>query len=75
MNSSGVFFYLELWYLKLVTLPSNFSAVNLKLFVGYKKTQLFGYVEWSFYVHFPSRKQHHEPVCFSLMHIFILNVR
>lgn len=38
MNPSGVFFYSELWYLKLVTLPSNSSAVNLKLFVGYKKT-------------------------------------
>lgn len=59
MNSSDIFFHLELWYLKLVILPSNLNAVNLKLFVGYKKTikkktkknQLFGYVAQS-YVHF-----------------------
>lgn len=56
MNPSGVFFYLELWYFELVTLPSNLSAVNLKLFLGYKKLQLFGYVAWSFYVRFPFKK-------------------
>lgn len=51
-DPSGVFFDLELWYLKPVTLPSNLSAINLKLFVGYKKPQLCGSVAWSFYVHF-----------------------
>lgn len=59
MNPSGVFFYLELWYLKPITLPSNLSAINLKLFVGYKKPQLCGCVTWSFLLTFFSRKQHH----------------
>lgn len=56
MNPSGVFFYLELWYLKPATLPSNLSAINLKLFVGYKKPQLCGCVAQSFYAHFLFQK-------------------
>lgn len=55
MNPSDIFFHLELWYLKLVILPSKLNAVSLKLFVGYKKPQLFGYMVQS-YFHLPFKK-------------------